>query len=217
MAKKHKKNSTHQNDRGPQPPRRADDTPDAWDDDEDAGGTIFGLPEGLDLSQLSADLGDEFEIVGADEELDILDVDVSADLADVLPTLPLDIVLQQLASSEGLPPERELRVFSDLSQRDAETVRSRWGQIADTQRRAVAELLVTVAQDELTWMLGRFLRILLNDADAGVREAAVRGLWDEDDPALIGPLVQMLHGDPATGVRAAAATALGAYVLAGEL
>jgi HEAT repeat protein len=77
--------------------------------------------------------------------------------------------------------------------------------------------LILAARDELSWALGRFLRILLNDADAVVRETAVRGLWDDDDPALIGPLVQMLRDDPATAVRAAAATALGAYVLAGEL
>ena len=213
MAKKRKKHS-HNHSHNHRDPQRADHAPGMDDEDE---GTLFGAPGpegiGLDLGRLSADLGDEFEIVGADDEMDVLEDEVAL----ILPTLSLDAVLEQLLNAESLPPERELHVFSDLSRQDMETVRASWGQIALERRRTVVELLVTVAQDNLDWVLGRFLRVLLDDADATVREQAVRGLWDDGDLDLVGPLVQMLHGDPATGVRAAAATALGAYVLAGEL
>ena len=219
MAKKHNKHShnhNHNHSHNHHEPQRAEPTPDA--DDED--GTIFdaaAYPElaHLDLGQLSADLGDEFEIVSADDELDPLDVDDEVTL--LLPTLSLEEVLQQLLTAAELPPERELFVFSDLSRQDMEIVRASWEMIALERRREVAGLLVMTAQDNLDWVLGRFWRILLDDPDATVREHAVRGLWDDDELDLIGPLVQILRGDPATGVRAAAATALGAYVLAGEL
>ena len=215
MAKKDKKHSHHHHHHNHNHHDPQNSEPMFGQDDEN--GTIFGAPfgenGGLDLGQLSADLGDEFEIVSPDDEMDPLEEDVAL----LLPTLSLEAVLQQLLNEESLPPERELYVFSDLSRQDVEAVRTYWSQIAPERRQAVTELLVAAAEENLDWVLGRFLRILMADEDPRVREHAVRGLWDDNELDLIGPLVQMLHGDPAHNVRAAAATALGAYVLAGEL
>ncbi len=57
----------------------------------------------------------------------------------------------------------------------------------------------------------------MQDPDAITRRAAVRGLWNDDETDLIGPLVQMLHTDADELVRAAAATGLGSYIMLGEL
>ncbi len=59
--------------------------------------------------------------------------------------------------------------------------------------------------------------VAMGDEDHEVRAAAIDGLWENEDQALIGPLVHLLRADDAPNVRAAAATALGRFVLLGEL
>jgi HEAT repeat protein len=57
----------------------------------------------------------------------------------------------------------------------------------------------------------------LGDEDAEVRASAINGLWENEDPSLIGPLVHLLRTDEAVGVKAAAATALGRFVYLGAV
>ena len=60
-------------------------------------------------------------------------------------------------------------------------------------------------------------RFCLGDEDERVREAAIEGLWEDDDPTLINPLITLLQDDPSSSVRAGAAISLSRYVLLGEL
>jgi len=59
--------------------------------------------------------------------------------------------------------------------------------------------------------------VAMGDEDSEVRASAVDGLWEYEDQALIGPLVHLLRVDAVPRVRAAAAMALGRFVLLGEL
>jgi HEAT repeat protein len=59
--------------------------------------------------------------------------------------------------------------------------------------------------------------LALGDEDAEVRTVAINGLWEHEDPQLIGPLVHLLRTDETVGVRAAAATALGHFVYLGAV
>jgi len=77
--------------------------------------------------------------------------------------------------------------------------------------------MVRSAIEDLDWQLGRILRIALEDSDAQVRQIAVEGLWEDSGNDLIGPLIQVMRHDESIAVRAAAASTLGTYVLAGEL
>jgi HEAT repeat protein len=56
----------------------------------------------------------------------------------------------------------------------------------------------------------------LDDDDAEVRQYAVETLWYQHDPSLMRRFITLLESDESEGVRAAAATALGRFVLAGE-
>ncbi len=112
---------------------------------------------------------------------------------------------------------RDLIVLSDLTRQDMEIVRRDWTLIPIEQRRQLVETLVELAEEDVDWHLGRLLRVAMQDPDEGVRLQAVEGLWEETGSDLIGQLVQMVHTDSSVDVRAAAAGALGAYVLAGEL
>jgi HEAT repeat protein len=206
-----------------QPPRHRhgrderDQNRDDWDElDESSDLARLGALVGMDaeeLRQLSAALGDSFEIVELDDESE----EWEDFPAPVQPTASFDQLLHRLLHTPDLPSLGELFALSDLSRQDAETLRREWEQIPVVQRRAVVTELVSRAEEQFGLMLGRFLRIALTDPDAETRAAAVRGLWEDDDPDLIGPLVQMMHNDPSVPVRAAAATGLGGFVFAGEL
>jgi HEAT repeat protein len=86
----------------------------------------------------------------------------------------------------------------------------------DRRRHVLAEL-VALLQEDIDLDLARVLRVAMGDSDAQVRQTAITGLWEDGGVDLLGPFVQFLANDPDEGVRAAAATGLGAYILAGEL
>jgi HEAT repeat protein len=50
-----------------------------------------------------------------------------------------------------------------------------------------------------------------------VRLSSLEGLWEDENPRLIDPLVVLLRSDPSPLVRAASATALGRFLLLGEV
>lgn len=133
------------------------------------------------------------------------------------PQYDVETLLGHLVNRNANVTARDLFVLSDLSRQDAELVRRDWMLIAGEQRRQLILSLINVAEDDVAWQLGRLLRIALEDPDAMVRKLAIEGLWEEVSTDLIGPLIQLLYNDPDEGVRAAAASTLGSYVLAGEL
>ncbi len=77
--------------------------------------------------------------------------------------------------------------------------------------------LVEVAEVSFEVNFDPIFLVAMGDEDHEVRAAAIDGLWENEDQALIGPLVHLLRADDAPNVRAAAATALGRFVLLGEL
>lgn len=162
-------------------------------------------------------LDDDFEIVELGDEADWGEQESPTALGMVYPRTPVAEVLRQLIHAVDLPPLTVLAGLSDLTQADAALVRQQWAQIPVTRRREVTARLVEVAAADFTVEFGQFMRVAVYDVDALVRATAVRGLWGDDDPRLIGLLVNLLRQDPEEGVRAAAATALGPFILAGEL
>ena len=140
------------------------------------------------------------------------------DLLQSPPTqVPIDEVISHLLEHDDIPGMATLRVLSDLSKADAQAVESRWLDIPLQRRRELVAVLVEDADDDLQLHLGRVLRIALHDPDTQIRRMAIEGLWEDESGDLIGPLTHLLRSDPETEVRAAAAAALGAFVLAGEL
>ena len=133
------------------------------------------------------------------------------------PAQSVQALLAQLRDDEVLPSAQELVVLSDLSLADMRRVQEAWGTISDPCRLHVIQSLVEESVTNLHVQLGRLLRLALKDDLPDVRILAVRGLWEDREADLVGPLIQILNNDPYDTVRAAAAEALGAFVLAGEL
>ncbi len=108
----------------------------------------------------------------------------------------------------------------DLSGMDGDEMRlfqEAWPSIAIERRRQIMNFLVEIAEVSFEVNFGAVFRFCLDDEDEQVRAAAIEGLWEDDDTALINPLITLLRDDPSISVRAGAATSLGRYVLLGEL
>ncbi len=90
------------------------------------------------------------------------------------------------------------------------------GLTPDYRRKLLRELTeASEANFELEYSaLGQYA---LDDDDPGVREAAVEALWEDESLPLMYRLIDLAQEDEAVGVRAAAASALGRFILKGEL
>jgi len=133
------------------------------------------------------------------------------------PDHSVEALLNQLRGNDELPPTQELVALSDLSLADLRRVREAWSKISDARRLQAVHTLVEESFANLHVQLGRLLRLALTDPLPDVRILAISGLWEDREADLVGPLIHILNNDPYDTVRAAAAQALGAFVLAGEL
>ncbi|MFQ6057372.1 MAG: HEAT repeat domain-containing protein [Anaerolineae bacterium] len=92
-----------------------------------------------------------------------------------------------------------------------------WPRIGVERRRRIIRSLVELAEASFEVDFDPIFRHCLGDEDDQVRAQAIDGLWENEDTALIEPLVRLLKGDPSVVVRASAAMALGKYILLAEL
>jgi HEAT repeat protein len=95
--------------------------------------------------------------------------------------------------------------------------RTMWETLPAERRRRLVKALVELAEASFQVNFDTIFYHCLHDPDGEVRAAAIEGLWENEQESLIGPLISALRSDPAPQVRAAAATSLGRFVLAGEL
>ena len=134
------------------------------------------------------------------------------------PTWTLEELLERLAVDPEHVPFAEYWLFSDLTRTQAAYVRRRWPALEDTTRRKVLAVLIGALDEYIALDISALLLVVLHDSDSEIRTLAVDMLADGDATAeLLGPLIALIQNDPSEEVRAAAAGALGAFVLAGEL
>jgi HEAT repeat protein len=126
-------------------------------------------------------------------------------------------LLEQLRNQEGAYQFSRLYTLSDLSREQLVAFRTAWQTFATAQRRHLVRALVELAEASFQVNFDVIFRHCLEDPDDEVRAMAIEGLWENEQVSLIGPLLAMLRADPSVQVRAAAASSLGRYVLAGEL
>jgi len=117
--------------------------------------------------------------------------------------------------SQPLPLSR-MPELSDLDVGRMTGLRRAWGNLSPGRRIRLLEILGKLANDHFELIFERINRFALSDAEADVRRLAIENLWECEDPDLAPPLLTALAQDPDPEVRAAAATALGRFVLMGE-
>ena len=128
-----------------------------------------------------------------------------------------EFTLEQLADESRPVRTINLAHLSDLPRDLAEHFRGVWPGFSPARRLDLVSSFVEQAEANIHLNFHMILRDCLADTDAQVRRLAVEGLWEDERPSLIDPLVTLLAEDPAAEVRAAAASLLGQFVLLGAL
>lgn len=117
-------------------------------------------------------------------------------------------------------PSLKLSLLYTLSRMEPESwhlFQTQWPQIVVQRRREIMQSLVDITEANFEVNFNPVFRLALQDADAEVRTLAVNGLWEEENPNIIPPLMKLLHQDDAPSVRAAAAIALGRFIYLSEI
>jgi HEAT repeat protein len=107
--------------------------------------------------------------------------------------------------------------LSGLQSLDIERLQPIWENLPASYRRHLMRQLADVSETNFELDYGTFARFGLRDSDAGVREAAIEVLWEDESLDLMGRLINVARSDDSREVRAAATSALGRFILAGEL
>lgn len=111
----------------------------------------------------------------------------------------------------------QLYIFSRLDQDDLQIFQQGWPNIPTQRRRDIMQELVEICEANFEVSFDPVFFLGLGDEDAQVRASAINGLWENETIALINPLLHLLRHDPASQVRATAASALGKFIYLREL
>ena len=130
--------------------------------------------------------------------------------------MPLETYLNELTDVRAPLANARLSELSALSRDEEAVLRARWGMIAPERRLSMVQQLSGLAEKDVTLDFAAVLKVALEDDDPGVRIAAIRGLWEYEQPDLVPRLIERLEMDEEPGVRAAAATALGQFAVHAE-
>ena len=125
-------------------------------------------------------------------------------------------LMRELADPARPISTSKLVLFSDLSVRAVQVFSEGWLEMPDARRLETISKLIDLGEDNVELNFAPVFRRLLLDDSAEVRTKAISGLWECDERSLIEPLVRLLEEDGAESVRAAAAQALGRFVLMAE-
>lgn len=111
----------------------------------------------------------------------------------------------------------DLNGLSNARRADTQLFAERWPAIAVERRREIVRGMGELSEENFEVEFTPLYRVALYDVDAQVRAAAIDHLWESEDPTLIEPYLKYMTQDEATPVRAAAAKALGKYMLLAEM
>jgi HEAT repeat protein len=128
-----------------------------------------------------------------------------------------DKILLHISNTGERLNARRLYALSGMTREEFALFQQVWPDIEASRRQSVMRGLAELAEHSFEVNFDPVFLLALGDKDSMVREAAIDGLWENEDQALIGPLVHLLRADESPSVRAAAAMALGRFVLLGEL
>jgi HEAT repeat protein len=110
----------------------------------------------------------------------------------------------------------KLAELSHLDNAELETFAKSFATISEDIRVDIIKKLVELTENNVELNFDGIFKCCLRDTNSEVRCQSVEGLWENQEISLISPLLDMLAHDNSDKVRAAAATALGRYVLLGE-
>jgi hypothetical protein len=105
-----------------------------------------------------------------------------------------------------------LAALSSPSLEEVERFAERLGTIEGTAKHKLLAAMVRLAEASFEIDYVDLFRRFLTDPDPVVRRHAVEGLWEDERPGLVRPLLRMLRTDADVGVRSAVATSMGRFL-----
>ncbi len=127
--------------------------------------------------------------------------------------LEVGVILRKLAEDPKPWRSRYLAGLAGLSREEARSFQETWRTLPVESRRKIMNALVEASEKDCSLDFSYLFRLCLEDEDEEVRLQALEGLWEDEDPGLVVPLVRILKRDPSFKVRAAAASSLGRFLL----
>ena len=131
-------------------------------------------------------------------------------------SLPITETIAQLANSAYPLLSSRLVELSNLGSAELGILEQAWADIEPERRRQIISRLVELAEDNIELDFDNIFTYGLRDQNAEIRCRAIEGLWENEEPVLITPLLNLLGNDSSEKVQAAAATSLGRFALLAE-
>jgi HEAT repeat protein len=132
-------------------------------------------------------------------------------------TMDYEQILLHIGNTGEPLVSRYLYSLSGITREGLMQFRQIWPDIEVGRRRLLMNSLVELTEQSFEVNFDPIFLVAMGDDDSEVRSAAIDGLWENEDQALIGPLVHLLRADDEPKVRATAAVGLARFVLLGEL
>ncbi|MDD5189952.1 MAG: HEAT repeat domain-containing protein [Dehalococcoidales bacterium] len=126
-------------------------------------------------------------------------------------------VLNEIVNTRKMPSNAHLADLAQATTGDMPLFRKTWSQIEPGLRFQILARLEELAQDNIEFDFDVVFISCLRDLDPRVRKQAIESLWENEDIGLIDVYTRILSADPAVEVQAAAAIALGKYVMLVEM
>ena len=124
--------------------------------------------------------------------------------------------LRHLQNERGELSHTTISALSNANRVELAAFAQTWAGLKPERRKRIALMLVQLAEENIELDFNPLFRYLLDDEEAVVRASAIDGLWEDEDPGLVKPFVGFLRSDPDVRVRAAAADAIGRFMLLAE-
>ena len=127
-----------------------------------------------------------------------------------------DIIAEMADISKPLV-NTHLADLTQLSTANLKEFAQVWKTIELKRRHEILTRLSELITDSIELNFDSIFKTCLTDPDDDVRNEAINGLWENENPALISNYIDMLTTDLSEKVQAAAALALGRFALMAEL
>ncbi len=120
------------------------------------------------------------------------------------------------ANPTGELSDTKLAELSNLDQEELQSFKTAFSNMSENIRLDIIKKLVALAEDNVELNFDGIFKYCLSDTNPDVRSQAIEGLWENEEISLITPLLKLLSTDNSDRVRAAAAIAMGRYILLAE-
>ena len=129
---------------------------------------------------------------------------------------PIEEIINELSSSDSTLLSSKLAELTDLNSERLGFFKQSWRAIEAKRRQQIMSRLIEMAEDNLELNFNGIFKYCLGDEDAEVRNKAIEGLWENEEPSLVNTLLNLMQHDDSEKVQATAATALGKFVILAE-